>query len=99
MRILIEAVKMVKIKSGDDFNKPKILTMAPTANAAYIIGGRTIDSALSFLTSDSKRYIQPQPERLAKMKFLYEDVSVLFMDEISMVGSKKLSKKNFVYKN
>ena len=34
-------------------------------------------------------------ERLAKMKFLYEDVWVLFIDEISMVGSKKLTKINF----
>ena len=29
------------------------------------------------------------------MKFLYEDVKVIFIDEISMVGSMKLAKINF----
>ena len=35
------------------------------------------------------------PGRLSKMKFEYENVEVLFIDEISMVGSMKLSKINF----
>jgi hypothetical protein len=95
VRILIEAVKIVKIKAGSDLKKPVILVMAPTANAAFIIGGRTIDSALGFVPMESNRYVQSEPERLAKMKFLYEDVWVLFIDEISMVGSKKLTKINF----
>jgi chromosomal replication initiation ATPase DnaA len=95
VRILIEAFKIVKIKAGSDLKKPVILVMAPTANAAFIIGGRTIDSALGFVPMESNRYIQAEPERLAKMKFLYEDVWVLFIDEISMVGSKKLTKINF----
>ena len=95
VRILIEAVKMVKIKAGDDFKKPVVLVTAPTANAAFIIGGRTIDSALGFVPMDSNRYVQTEPEKLAKMKFLYEDVWVIFIDEISMVGSKKLTKINF----
>ena len=38
VRILIEAVKLIKLKPGDDLKKPRILTMA------FIIGGRTIDS-------------------------------------------------------
>ena len=82
-------------KAESDFKKPVILVMAPTANAAFLIGGRTIDSALGFVPMESNRYIQAEPERLAKMKFLYEDVWVLFIDEISMVGSKKLTKINF----
>ena len=44
---------------------------------------------------ESNRYVQTAPDRLAKMKFLYEEVGVLFIDEISMVGSKKLTKINF----
>ena len=83
------------MKAGGDFSKPTILIMAPTANAAFIIGGRTIDSALGFVPMESNRYVQTQPERLAKMKFLYEEVAVMFIDEISMVGSKKLTKINF----
>ena len=40
VRILIEAVKYVKIKSGDDLKKPPLIVMAPTAAAAFIIGGK-----------------------------------------------------------
>ena len=80
---------------GDDLNNPPLLTMAPTANAAFIIGGRTIDSSLGFTPLDSNRYIPVDPARVSMMKFQYEDVSVLFIDEISMVGSKKLTKINF----
>ena len=32
---------------------------------------------------------------MASMKFQYEDVGVIFCDEISMVGSMKLAKINF----
>ena len=56
VRLIIEAVKLIKMKAGDDIKKPHVLTMAPTANAAYIIGGRTIDSALGFSPSDINRY-------------------------------------------
>ena len=69
--------------------------MAPTANAAFIIGGRTIDSVLGFSPMDQNRYVPTDPGRLAKMKFQYEDVELIFIDEISMVGSMKLSKINF----
>ena len=97
VQIVAEAVKLLKIKSGDDLQKPSILKMAPTANASFIIGGRTIDSILGFYPSASEKdsYIPPSPGILAKNKFQYEDVELIFMDEISMVGSKKLSKINF----
>ena len=44
---------------------------------------------------ESNRYNQAEASRMARMKFLYEDVKVIFIDEISMVGSMKLSKINF----
>ena len=99
VKVLAEAVKMVKSKSGDDLKKPSILIMAPTANAAFIIGGRTIDSILGFYPMDQNRYIPTDPGRLAKMKFQYEDVELIFIDEISMVGSMKLSKINFRFQD
>ena len=95
VNILIEAVKLIKIKAGDDLKKPPVIVMAPTANAAYIIGGRTIDSVLGFNPTDTNRYTQTEAGRLAMMKFQYEDVQAIFCDEISMVGSMKLSKINF----
>ena len=72
-----------------------ILIMAPTANAAFIIGGRTIDSILGFCPTDQNRYVPTDAGKMAKMKFQYEDVEIIFIDEISMVGSMKLSKINF----
>ena len=48
VQLLIEAVKIIKIKAGADLKKPPVIVMAPTANAAFIIGGKTIDSALGF---------------------------------------------------
>ena len=69
--------------------------MAPTANAAFIIGGKTIDSALGFSPVDVNCYTKAQAGRMAAMKFQYEDVYAIFCDEISMVGSMKLAKINY----
>ena len=73
--------------------------MAPTANAAFIIGGKTIDSALGFSPSDINRYTSADAARMARMKFQYEDVQVVFCDEISMVGSTKLAKINYRFQD
>ena len=95
VQLLIEAVKMIKIKAGDEMKKPPVIVMAPTANAAFIIGGKTIDSALGFFPMDSNRYTQANPGKMAMMKYQFEDVHVVFCDEISMVGSMKLLKINY----
>ena len=99
MNILIEAVKTMKIKAGDELKKPPVIVMAPTANAAGIIGGKTIDSVLRFIPNNNNHYTQTDDSRLAMMKFQYENVKVIFCDEISMVGSKKLSKINFRFQD
>ena len=95
VNVMIEAVKLLKIKAGDELRKPPILVMAPTANAASIIGGRTIDSALGFSPTDSNRYTPSEASRMSMLKFQFEDLKVIFCDEISMVGSMKLAKINF----
>ena len=95
VKLLIEAVKLIKIKAGSELKKPPVIVMAPTANAAFIIGGKTIDSALGFYPMDSNSYTQAGPGKMSMMKFQYEDVHAIFCDEISMVGSMKLSKINY----
>ena len=95
VKLLIEAVKLIKIKSGDELQKPPVIVMAPTANASFIIGGKTIDSVLGFLPKDGNQYITASAGRMAMMKFQFENVSVIFCDEISMVGATKLLKINF----
>ena len=93
--LMIEAVKLINIRAGTELQKPSVLVMAPTANAAFIIGGKTIDSALGFFPAEKNRYIQADSNRMAMMKFQYEDVKAIFCDEISMVGSMKLAKINY----
>ena len=95
VRLLIEAVKLIKIKAGDELQKPPVIVMAPTANAAFIIGGKTIDSVLGFSPNDGDKYIHPSAGKMATMKHQFEDLSVIFCDEISMVGSTKLLKINY----
>ena len=54
---------------------------------------------LGFNPTDSNRYTRSDASRLAMMKFQFEDVKVIFCDEISMVGSSKLSKINFRFQD
>ena len=54
MRVLIEAAKYVLRKDTDDFKQARVAVTAPTAVAAKIVEGRTIDSA--FQTFNHNRY-------------------------------------------
>ena len=93
MRVMMEGTKRIHIKAGNELNKPSIISLAPTANAAYIVGAKTIESALCF--NRNRNYVKLSPSREANLKFLYEDVATIFCDEISMVGSRRLTKINF----
>ena len=68
--------------------------MAPTTNAAFLIGAKTIESALQ-LSGNNYSYQKISGNREANLKFMYDDVSTIFCDEISMVGSGKLTKINY----
>ena len=70
------------------------MAIAPTANAAFIIGGQTIEAALG-LTGTNYTYQKLSADRESDLKFKYDEVSALFIDEMSMVGSGKLAKINF----
>ena len=94
VRVMKEGIKHINIKPGRELDKPSVISMAPTANAAYILqDAKTIDSALCF--NRRKQYTKLSASKEANLKFLYEDVSVIIIDEISMVGTIKLTKINF----
>ena len=95
VRVLIEAVKILEIKSGSELPKPPVIIVAPTANAAFLIGGKTIDSAFGFSPADANRYTKADQSKMTMMKFQYEDVKFVFCDEVSMVGAMKLEKINY----
>ena len=82
VRLMIEAVKLLNIKAGVELQKPPVIVCAPTANAACIIGGKTIDSALGFYPTERNRYCKADSNKMAMMNFQYEDVKTLFVDEI-----------------
>ena len=44
---------------------------------------------------ENNRYSQAQPSKMSMMKFQYDEVKVIFCDEISMVGSSKLAKISY----
>ena len=95
LKLIIDAVKVVKAKAFDDLMKPSLIVMAPTATAAFIIKGKTIDSVLGFLPGDANTYSRPSASKLATMKYTFEDVSLIICDEASMVGCNKLLKINY----
>ena len=76
------------MKSGDELVKPAVLVVAPTANAATIINGKTIESALAINPKKPWSYVKASNERQSNLKFLYSDLKVIFCDEISMTGKK-----------
>ena len=82
VKLLIEAIKWIKIKPGTELQKPPVIVMAPTANAAFIIGGKTIDSVLNFLPGDGdhNKYARATAAKMAMMTYQFEDVSAIFCD-------------------
>ena len=54
MRVMIEASKYILRRDTDDIKQSRVAVTAPTAVAAKIVEGRTIDSA--FQTYSSNRY-------------------------------------------
>ena len=63
--------------------------------AAYLFNGTTIESGLGIQPSKDKTYLRSDPSKNSKLRFLYEDILIIFIDEISMVGSDMLVKMNF----
>ena len=95
LKLMLEIVKYLRMKSGAELNKPASIVMAPTANTAYIIKGKTIESALGMFPRQRNAFSKVHRGKLSNLTFLYEDVAVAFCDEISMVGSSKFTKMNF----
>ena len=92
---MIEIMKHIRLKSGDELNKPSSIVMAPTANASYHINGKTIESALGMLPQKRNSFFKWKRDRLSNFTFFYEDLVFAFCDEVSMVGSAKFTKMHF----
>ena len=91
LRLLMEAARRIPKMSGKELDKPHYLTMAPTGVAAYIIQGMTIESALGIMPSSNRSFKMGGQSKNSQFRFTYEDLKVIFIDEISMVDSNKLN--------
>ena len=95
LKAMINAAKKRGKRSGAELDKPFSITLAPTGVAAYLVNGTTIESALGIQPSKDKAYIKNEPSKNSSLRFLYEDLRVIFIDEVSMLGSDMLTKMNF----
>ena len=95
LRLMIEAIKQVGKRSGRELEKPVSLTVAPTGVADYLVNGSTIESALGMQPNSGRGYVSNSSGRNSNLRFLYEDLKIIFLDEVSMCGSNKLLKMNF----
>lgn len=91
----IYAIRQVKVKSGRELDKPTVIVMAPTANAAFIIRGKTVESALHINMEEKNSFQKSSRDRMSQMAFTYEDVAVVLCDELSMLGTNKFIAVNY----
>ena len=92
---MINAAKKRGKRSGGDLEKPVCLTLAPTGVAAYLVNGTTIESGLGIQPTRDRTYLRNNASRNSSLRFLYEDLQCIFLDEVSMCGSDMLAKMNF----
>merc|ERR1712215_599008 len=95
LRAMINAAKKIGKRSGADLDKPACLTVAPTGVAAYLVNGTTIESGLGLQPTKNRNYLRNPASKNSSLRFLYEDLQCIFVDEISMCGSDVLARMNF----
>ena len=92
---IIYAVREATLKAGQELDNPTVIVIAPTANAAFIIKGKTIESALHINMNRRKSFSKGTQDRASLLAFQYEDVVLTCCDEISMVGTNKFAAMNY----
>ena len=95
LKAMINAAKKVGKHSGAELDKPVCITLAPTGVAAYLVNGTTIESGLGIQPSKDRAYYRNPASRNSRLRFLYEDLKCIFLDEVSMCGSDMMAKMNF----
>ncbi|KAL9974359.1 hypothetical protein ACROYT_G011383 [Oculina patagonica] len=72
--------------AGENPDEMKVLKLAPTGKAAFIINGNTLHSALKIPVNRGFEYCRLDNDRLNTMRAVFKDLRLIFIDEISMVG-------------
>ena len=82
------ALKYYNTRAGDDFHQVNVIMLAPTDKAAFNIKGNTIHSTLAVPVCQSLRNYKPlDSSRLNTLRSQLGGLKLIFLDEISMVGS------------
>ena len=82
------ALKYYNTRASDDFHQVKVIMLAPTGKAAFNIKGNTIHSTLAVPACQSLRNYKPlDSSRLNTLRSQLGGLKLIFLDEISMVGS------------
>ena len=95
MKLMIEFMKRSAKQSGTELHKPLHLTVAPTGVSAWIIRGDTIESGLSLQPNNRPAHLKASASSNSNLQFMFEHLQVVFLDEVSMVGTNKFKEMDF----
>ena len=89
VKLIIYALRQVfhQAQQGEEEDKPTVLPMAPTACAARILGGKTYHSAMQLNPTQPRNHVGLTYDRRSRLRFMYENLKFLVMDEVSMLGA------------
>ena len=76
---------------GENPDNCRVLLCAPTGKAAHNINGTTIHAAFKILPNRGYRNYHIDSDTLNTLRVNYKDLSIVIIDEVSMVGNKMLS--------
>ena len=92
IRVLYQALHRLKCsKFGQNPEDIRLLLCAYTGLAAYNIQGSTLHNAFCIEPNKKLRYKQLSDDKRNTLKTKYRDLSVLIVDEVSMVGNEMLT--------
>ena len=86
--VLYEAViRYLNSIQGENPDEVKVIRVAPTRKAAFNVSGYTIHSALKVPANKGFHYYPLDTDRLNTIRSQLGKLKIMFIDEISMVGS------------
>ena len=80
-------VRYLNSVPGENPDEVKVLKVAPTGKAAFNIKGNTLHSAFKIPANRGFQYCTLDANRLNTIRAQLRRLQVIFIDEISMVGS------------
>ena len=96
LRALINGIKYVteRRKLSISPEQPTVVVGAPTNNAAFNIGGKTLHSLLGFRFTDEENnaYSEVNGQQKKDLPWKFENTRLMVIDEVSMVGTNLFSK-------